>query len=281
MLELTPLRYFVSAFEMGTISSAAAGHGISQPSLSQALQKLEDTLGTPLFVRSRMGLRPTPAGRDLYHYAQSILRTVEDAERRFRKEPPLHLSLYVAPDILLSAYQGAFHALRTSCPTLEMRFEQAAEDAELAIVDKICAPKGHRYTELYTEPYVVAVARSHPLAGQTKVSIEDLRSITLVSRRYCPRHDAFLAELALADAPLNISAEAVNDQQVLELTALGFGAAILPAGHLKMKSALTGIPLKHGGLEKRSVGVAVKKTTFADEMLRTWMTGWATSPIRL
>jgi DNA-binding transcriptional LysR family regulator len=281
MLEVTPLRYFVSAFEMGTISSAASGHGISQPSLSQALQKLEDTLGAPLFVRSRKGLRPTPAGRDLYHHAQSILRAVGDAERRFLREPPLHLSLYTAPDVLLSAYQGAFHALRTSCPTLEMRFEQAAEDAELAIVDKVCAPKGHKFTELYTEPYVLAVARSHPLAERNRISIEDLRSVTLVSRRYCPRHDAMLAEFALADAPLKISAEAVNDQQVLELTELGFGAAILPAGHLKLKSSLTGIPLDHDGLEHRSVGAAVKKTTFADEMFRTWMKGWATSPIRL
>lgn len=87
MLEVTPLRYFVSAFELGTISAAAMGHGISQPSLSQALQKLEDAIGTSLFVRSRTGLRPTPAGCDLYHHAQSILRAVGDAENRFLKEP--------------------------------------------------------------------------------------------------------------------------------------------------------------------------------------------------
>ncbi|MGS4988157.1 LysR family transcriptional regulator [Roseibium sp. RP-7] len=281
MLEVTPLRYFVSAFELGTISAAASGHGISQPSLSQALQKLEDAIGTSLFVRSRTGLRPTPAGRDLYHHAQSILRAVGEAENRFLKEPPLRLSLYTAPDILLPAFQGAFHALRTTYPTLEMRFEQAAADAELSLVDKACSPKSHKYRELYSEPYVLVVARSHPLAGRNRISMDDLQSVSLISRRYCPNYDALLAEFALAGLPLNVSAEAVNDQQVLELAGLGFGAAILPAGHLKMKDTLTGVPLDHEGLERRSVGIAVKKTAFADEMFRTWMTGWATLPIRL
>ncbi|GAB2187522.1 LysR family transcriptional regulator [Roseibium sp. LAB1] len=281
MLEVTPLRYFVSAFELGTISAAATGNGISQPSLSQALQKLEDTLGTSLFVRSRVGLRPTPAGRELYHHAQSILRAVANAERRFLNEAPVRLSLFTAPDVLLSAFQSAFHALRTTYPTLEMQFEKSAEDAELALVDRNCAPMSHRYRELYTEPYVLAVAQSHPLAGKNRISLEDLRSVPLISRRYCPNYDAMLREFTLAGLPLSICAEAVNDQQVLELTALGFGAAILPAGHLKMKDTLCGIPLDHEGLERRSVGVAMKKTAFADEMFRTWMTGWATPPIRL
>ncbi len=154
MLEVTPLRYFVSAFELGTISAAASGHGISQPSLSQALQKLEDAIGTSLFVRSRTGLRPTPAGRDLYHHAQSILRAVGEAENRFLKEPPLRLSLYTAPDILLPAFQGAFHALRTTYPTLEMRFEQAAADAELLWSTRPAPPGATSTGNSYSEPYV-------------------------------------------------------------------------------------------------------------------------------
>ncbi|MHA7773339.1 LysR family transcriptional regulator [Roseibium sp. M-1] len=281
MIEVTPLRYFVSSFELGTISAAAAAHGISQPSLSQALQKLEDGLGTGLFVRTRKGLRPTPEGRDLYRHAQTILNAVQETERRFRQETPVRLSLYTAPDILLPPFQGAFRALRSAHPSLDLRFEAEAGDAELVLTDRTCAPKGHRFHELYNEPYVLAVPNFHPLAGKRLLLLDDLKSLPLIARRYCPFYDAMLAELTLAGLPLNVTAEAVHDHQVLELVAMGFAAALLPASHLSLKEGLTGIPVQHERLGGRNVGMAVKKTAFADEMFRIWLTGWAASTLHL
>jgi len=281
MIEVTPLRYFVSSFELGTISAAAAAHGITQPSLSQALHKLEDTLGTGLFIRTRKGLRPTPEGRDLYRHAQMILNAVQETERHFRRESPVRLSLYTAPDILLPPFQGAFRALRTAHPTLELRFEVQAADAELVLTDRTCAPKSHRFHGLYREPYLLAVPKTHPLAGKRSLTLQDLQSMPLIARRYCPFYETMLAELALEATTLNVTAEAVHDQQVLELVAMGFAAALLPASHLSLKEGLTGIPVKHERLGGRSVGMAVKKTAFADEMFRIWLTGWKTPMNRL
>ncbi|KZM47838.1 LysR family transcriptional regulator [Labrenzia sp. OB1] len=281
MIEVTPLRYFVSAFELGTISAAAAAHGIAQPSLSQALHKLEENIAAPLFVRTRKGLRPTTQGSRLYQHALSILGAVQNAEDSFRPLAQRHASFYTSPDILLKPFRGAFQGLKRACPELELRFETNAADAELALVDQACAPKSHRFHELIREPYVLALNKGHPLAAMRVLDLGELHAVPLIARRYCPRYDALLAELAREELTLTSSAEAVHDQQVLELVRLGFGGALLPAGHVARHEAIAAIAIAidHPFLSERRVGLAVKKTAAANEVFRIWMTGFnAPSP---
>jgi DNA-binding transcriptional LysR family regulator len=275
MIEISPLRYFVSAFELGTISAAAAAQSVSQPSLSQALQKLENRIGTPLFIRTRKGLRPTNEGRELYQHALSILTAVNQVESRFQKAGPVRVSFFTSPDILLVPFHSAFLALRRANPTLELRFETDATAAELALVDETCAPGSHKYHELIKEPYVFAVASSHPLAGMHELTLQQIRNETLIARRFCPSHDKLLRTLARDDLPFPICAEAVNDQQVLEMVHLGLGAALVPKSHVHQKQGISGISIRHQEPLERSVGIAVKKTAFADQMFHSWMTGWA------
>lgn len=276
MIEITPLRYFVSAFELGTISAAALAHGISQPSLSQAVSKLEEAVAGALFVRTRKGLRPTARGRQLYQHAQTILGAVRNAEDSFRSSEVRHVGLFTSPDILLRPFRGGFLALQHHLPGLELRFERTAEEAELALTDRACSPRSHSFHELVREPYVLAVHKAHPLAGRRTLKLDDLRTVALIARRYCPHHDALLKELAADQLVPVISAEAVHDQQVLELARLGFGAALLPRGHVADDESLAAIPVEHPSLGERSMGVAVRKTASANEMFRIWMTGFTT-----
>lgn len=59
------LNYILEMAEQKSITKAANSLFISQSSLSQYLSKLEKELGTPLFIRTKNELLPTPAG-DLY-----------------------------------------------------------------------------------------------------------------------------------------------------------------------------------------------------------------------
>ena len=51
--------YVVSTYESQSISAAAKSLYISQSALSQAIRKLEDELGMPLFIRTGTHLEPT------------------------------------------------------------------------------------------------------------------------------------------------------------------------------------------------------------------------------
>ena len=84
-MELHQLRYFVAVAQTGNFSRAAERCFVSQPSLSQQIQKLERQLKQPLFHRLGRKAVLTDAGRMLLDRALSILAGVDDAERRLRQ----------------------------------------------------------------------------------------------------------------------------------------------------------------------------------------------------
>ena len=67
------LNYFVEVASTLNISRAAERLGISQPSLSLAIQRLEASFGIPLLLRGKSGVRLTPAGQKLVVQARSLL----------------------------------------------------------------------------------------------------------------------------------------------------------------------------------------------------------------
>ncbi len=79
MLDLTDLRAFNRIAELGSISAAARALGSPKSSVSRALLRLEETLGTVLVERSTRHLRLTDAGRLLQRHAPQILDDVEEA----------------------------------------------------------------------------------------------------------------------------------------------------------------------------------------------------------
>jgi len=71
MLSLQQLNCFLAAVRDGTFSKAAQALDISQPSLSAQVLKLEEALGTHLFIRTNRRLMLTEAGRRLSPFAQA------------------------------------------------------------------------------------------------------------------------------------------------------------------------------------------------------------------
>ena len=79
-MELRHLRYFVAVAEEGSFSHAAEREHVSQPSLSQQIQKLEAELNHRLFDRLPRSVVLTEAGRSLLPYARQILTAIADAQ---------------------------------------------------------------------------------------------------------------------------------------------------------------------------------------------------------
>lgn len=61
----TDLNYFLEIAQAGNLTHAANRLGVSQPSLTLAMQRLETSVGTGLFIRSRQGVKLTKAGQRL------------------------------------------------------------------------------------------------------------------------------------------------------------------------------------------------------------------------
>lgn len=76
------LHYFRAVVDTGSFTKAAEAMGLTQPSLSLSMRKLEDDLGAQLLNRSRAGVTPTKAGSYLYQIASRMDSLFDDAKRR-------------------------------------------------------------------------------------------------------------------------------------------------------------------------------------------------------
>src|SRR5580700_5192753 len=80
-MEMHQLRYVVAVARIGNFSRAAEECHVSQPSLSQQVQKLEDELGERLFDRLKRATRLTFSGQTFLRRAVRILEEADAAKR--------------------------------------------------------------------------------------------------------------------------------------------------------------------------------------------------------
>lgn len=75
-------KIFCSVAECGSITLASEKLYISQPAVSQSIQRLEESVGCALFLRTPKGVKLTSEGQILYHYAQAGISSFSEGEHR-------------------------------------------------------------------------------------------------------------------------------------------------------------------------------------------------------
>lgn len=84
-MQINQVRYFLALCEEKSFTRAAQRCGISQPSLTNAIRRLEETFGGPLFLRSRRNIALTDLGRVVEPYLRQLDRCVYRAKRKAGK----------------------------------------------------------------------------------------------------------------------------------------------------------------------------------------------------
>jgi molybdate transport repressor ModE-like protein len=83
-VDLRDLRYFAAIAESGSMTAAAKALHVSQPTLTVAMQDLEEELKSQLLVRERSGVRLTVTGEELLKYANDVFELLERATQRIK-----------------------------------------------------------------------------------------------------------------------------------------------------------------------------------------------------
>ena len=73
----TDIRYFLEVSQTGNISRASERLGISQPSLSLAIKRVEDSVGTSLLLRTKSGVQLNQSGKKFAIEAKKLLNQWE------------------------------------------------------------------------------------------------------------------------------------------------------------------------------------------------------------
>lgn len=100
-LMLGTLELFCRAAELQSFSQAAQVLNISPAAVSKTIARLEQKLGSPLFVRTTRHVRLTEAGEQYLSYCRTALDAMYDAENALQdmKTIPAGKSVFACPTI--------------------------------------------------------------------------------------------------------------------------------------------------------------------------------------
>ncbi len=188
-VELRHLRVLSELAEAGSITRAAAKLGVSQPTLSAQLDRIEQAFGGRLFGRSRDGIQPTALGRHVLARARSMIAEMDDLLATARNNVVRDdIRLGCFPTVLLGAL---LKLLETELPHREVT---TSLDHSGAVLTKLLAndqvdivlmgratdhhapscPPGVAERVIAVEPCGIALPSTHPLAAESRVSLADL-----------------------------------------------------------------------------------------------------------
>lgn len=242
-MDSTLLRAFVATADAGALSRAARELGLSQPSLTQQIQRLERHLGAALFTRHGRGVALTAAGQTLYPRARRLLDEVQAAEQAVRREgaeqdQPLRVG--AIPTVAPYALPDALRRLRAREPALRVEFREdySATLARLlhdGALDVAIAAVPYAFEHLDTESLgtdrlMVAVPASHAAARAGRITLAQLRAAPAITLD--PAHclgeqvAGFCASREVLPSVVCRSAQLAT---VLELVGAEVGVSIVPA----------------------------------------------------
>ena len=102
---LSQYRIFYEVAKTGNISKAAKELYISQPAISKAISKLEDSLKVSLFTRSSRGVHLTPEGELLFGYVQTAFQALDLGEQELKRIQEFNIGhLKIGVSITLCKY---------------------------------------------------------------------------------------------------------------------------------------------------------------------------------
>ncbi len=253
------LLYILTIAEHGNITRAAQELFISQPSLSESLNKVEQEFGKKLFDRTQDGLIPTAFGLRYLETAKKILNRLKrletdlDEYRQMRRGKltfgiPMNLGTYLLPKIL-PAFQELYPDI-----TVQFKENNSSELDKLMLSGKLDfsimhyeIPNEAIHYELLAEDdfYLVmplALARRYNFPEYRPLSIYDLKALEkepflMVASRQKLRQvaDSILNQLSIKPT---IRYTTKNMETAKRLAAAGMGITFLPQSYLNLFSGV-------------------------------------------
>ena len=88
VMQMNQVRYFLALCDERNFTRAAKRCGVSQPSLTNAIKRLEQILGGPLFHRGPRNIEPTELAWTIKPYLEQISKSVDEAKRKAENSWP-------------------------------------------------------------------------------------------------------------------------------------------------------------------------------------------------
>ncbi|MEM8783833.1 MAG: LysR substrate-binding domain-containing protein [Planctomycetota bacterium] len=235
------LEYVLALATTGQFGKAARRCGVSQPTLSTQVARLEADLGARLFERGPKGVTATPTGQRVLAQARRVLDATEalraeaDADAT-RWSGPLRLGViptagpYLMPHVLpvIRSRQPEAQLFLREATTHDLLERLTGSDLDAAILSDPFDTSSVSRATIYDEPFVLATPRRHRWAKRRRLSIHDAADepMILLEDGHCLRTQALrlCGNEAQPDAPFQAS----SLESLRQMVAAGIGPTLLP-----------------------------------------------------
>jgi DNA-binding transcriptional LysR family regulator len=196
MLDAHQLNVFLVAAEALNFTVAARRLHMSQPSVSQHIQSLEQHFGQSLFIRAGRTIQLTDAGEALVPLAQDMVNRairIEETIKSLEGEIYGHLLVgcsttpgkYILPQ-LLARFHNKFPKVKISCHVSSQEQSlQTLQDGEVHFAlasDPHTSFKHIEFSKFMTDQIMLIVPLDHPWAAKGEIEPEELYQANFIFR---------------------------------------------------------------------------------------------------
>lgn len=267
MIERIHLRVVQAVEQNGSLTAAAKKLCVTQSALSHTMRKLEDNLGTEVWLREGRTLRLTQAGRYLLNIANRVLPLLEHAEDKLNQiaqgeRGTLRIGMECHP-----CYQWLLKVVSPFLDTwpdvdvdVKQKFQFGGVSALLDYeIDLLVTPDPFYKSDLCFKPVfdyeqVLVVPQHHTLASRKYAQAEDLRDQILLTYPVATdRLDIYTQFLNPAGVVPKRHKTSETTDIMLQMVACGRGVAALPrwlAEEYCKKLPLSSVRLGKDGIAK-------------------------------
>jgi len=194
--DFTDLNLFRHIVEAGSITHGAERSNLALAAASTRIRKMELAFGTPLLVRGRAGVKPTPAGRTLLQHARGILAQTE----RLQEDLSPYARGLAGQVRVLSNTNALTEFLPESLSSFLMAYPDISVDLEERLSDEIVGLIAEGVADLgivagtvdastletfpfRKDRFVLVVSRNHALASRPQVAFAQVLDHDCTSTR--------------------------------------------------------------------------------------------------
>jgi len=241
-MELYQIRYFLAVADTMNFTRASERSFVSQPALTKAIQRLEETIGGRLFDRTKNSVQLTELGQAMLPSFRQIYDNANQAReqaRRLTRGRRSRVKVGVMCTIDFHQVLPGFVDSQEGRSTVDLSFREGNLEGLTHALDQgdvdlgvMCSPydipKRFRATTLFREHYVLAIGDDHRFNGRQEVEMAELHR-----ERYCEREQCEFStyiERLLDDRgiALEVVQKSSREDWIQAFVRANFGVAFMP-----------------------------------------------------
>lgn len=257
-MNLRDFEYLVAVADLQHFGKAAEHCNVSQPTLSMQLKKLEDYLGVKLFERTNKQVMITKIGAEIIARARQILLTASEIKNlaKTAQDPlagdftlgafptlaPYFLPI-IAPKIATVLPKLKLFLVEDKTATLLEKLKSGALDA--AFIALPIEDDSLEFSELFSDPFMLAVPCNHKFAQRKSISQKDIVSekLLLLEEGHCLRSQA-LEICSLIGTGERQDFRATSLETLRQMVRANVGITLIPRIAIRENDGVCYIPIK-------------------------------------